>query len=92
MVPSFFVLIDSLPLTVNGKVDRLALPTPFNLKSEISNLTLYVAPRTSTESTLAKIWAEVLNIERVGIGDNFFDLGGNSLLAIRLMDEGIQAV
>ncbi|MBD1922211.1 amino acid adenylation domain-containing protein [Funiculus sociatus GB2-A5] len=87
MVPSFFVLIDSLPLTVNGKVARLALPTPFNLKSEISNLTLHVAPRTSTESTLAKIWAEVLNIERVGIGDNFFDLGGNSLLAIRLMDE-----
>ncbi|MCL1465995.1 non-ribosomal peptide synthetase [Argonema galeatum] len=84
-IPSVFVVLDSLPLTPNGKVDRRALPALLNLKFP-SNLQLNVAPRTPIESTIAKIWAEVLNLELVGIHDNFFYLGGDSLLAIRLMD------
>jgi amino acid adenylation domain-containing protein len=85
MVPSTFVVLDSLPLTPNGKVNRRNLPAP----DEATSLTVekaFVAPRTPTESALAQIWAEVLHLERVGIGDNFFDLGGDSLLAIRLID------
>ncbi|HEY9874808.1 MAG TPA: amino acid adenylation domain-containing protein, partial [Candidatus Obscuribacterales bacterium] len=85
MVPSAFVMLDSLPLTPSGKVDRLNLSIPDNINS-ISIDKNFVAPRTKTESQIAKIWAEILNIERVSINDNFFDIGGDSLLAIRLMD------
>lgn len=81
MVPSAFVVLESLPLTPNGKVDRRALRAPAPVSRS------YVAPRTPTQSTLAKILAQVLNLERVGIHDNFFDLGGDSLLAVRLMDQ-----
>ncbi|MDF5731043.1 MAG: amino acid adenylation domain-containing protein [Rhizonema sp. PD38] len=86
MVPKAFVVLDSLPLNKSGKVDRWALT---ELDSPASRLTdkTFIAPRTATESTLAKIWAEVLNVERVGIYDNFFDLGGNSLLTVRLMKQ-----
>jgi amino acid adenylation domain-containing protein len=86
MIPKAFVMLDSLPLTASGKVDRLALT---ELDSPASRLIdkAFIAPRTPTESTLAKIWAEVLNIERVGIYDNFFDLGGDSLLTVRLMKQ-----
>jgi amino acid adenylation domain-containing protein len=84
MVPSIFIELDNLPLSSNGKVNRRALPTPDIDKSELT-LT-FVEPRTPTEKTLAKIWAEVLEIEQVGIHDNFFfDLGGNSLLATQVM-------
>ncbi len=86
MIPSAFVILDSLPLMPNGKIDRRALPEPFNFKYDISNLKLNVAPSNSTESMVAQIWAEVLKLETVGIYDNFFDFGGDSLLAIRLMD------
>ncbi len=85
MIPKAFVILDSLPLTANGKVDRYALKAVDPLSRSIDKT--FIAPRTPTESTLAKIWAEVLNIENVGIHDNFFDLGGNSLLAIRLLDQ-----
>ncbi len=80
-IPSAFVVLDALPLTPNGKVNRRALPAPDNLNSGPD-----IAPRTPTESALAEIWAQVLNLNRVGIQDNFFDLGGNSLLAVRLID------
>ncbi|OYD97754.1 non-ribosomal peptide synthetase [Nostoc sp. 'Peltigera membranacea cyanobiont' 210A] len=85
-IPKAFVMLDSLPLTASGKVDRLALT---ELDSAASGLIdkAFIAPRTPTESTLAKIWAEVLNIERVGIYDNFFDLGGDSLLTVRLLKQ-----
>lgn len=73
MVPAVFVGLDALPLTSSGKVDRRALPAPEG----------YVAPRTPTEGVLAAIWAEVLGVERVGVNDDFFALGGNELLAIR---------
>ncbi len=85
MIPKAFVILDSLPLTANGKVDRYALKAVDSQSRSIDKA--LIAPRTPTESTLAKIWAEVLNVENVGIHDNFFDLGGNSLLAVRLLDQ-----
>ncbi|MBA4376475.1 MAG: non-ribosomal peptide synthetase, partial [Anaerolinea sp.] len=79
MVPASFVALDALPLTPNGKVDRkalLALETP-----EYGRDKEYVAPQTPTEEALAKIWSELLGVEKVGANDNFFELGGHSLLA-----------
>ncbi|MCF2146968.1 amino acid adenylation domain-containing protein [Desmonostoc muscorum LEGE 12446] len=86
MIPKAFVMLDSLPLTVNGKVDRYVL-TALNTPTSHLIDKAFIAPRTPTESTLAKIWAEVLNIEHVGIYDNFFDLGGDSLLTVHLMKQ-----
>jgi amino acid adenylation domain-containing protein len=83
MAPSAFVFLDKLPLTPNGKVNRKALPAPDQSRPELERS--YVAPRTALEEVLAQDWREVLNIERVGVHDNFFDLGGHSLLATRLM-------
>ncbi|HSP64274.1 MAG TPA: AMP-binding protein, partial [Pyrinomonadaceae bacterium] len=78
VVPSAFVKLDALPLSANGKVNRLALPNTDNARPELA--ADYVAPRTASEKRLAEIWNEVLRIERVGTHDNFFELGGNSLL------------
>ncbi|WP_445251739.1 MULTISPECIES: non-ribosomal peptide synthetase [unclassified Microcoleus] len=86
MIPNAFVAMDFLPLTPNGKIDRLRLPAPGTLASNPIDKSC-IAPRTPTESTLAQIWATILNAECVGIRDNFFDLGGDSLLAIRLINE-----
>ena len=83
MVPSAFVLLESLPLTPGGKVDRQALPAPEEAAAEPENT--YAAPRTPTEELLAGIWARVLNVPRVGVHDNFFQLGGHSLLATQLI-------
>ena len=83
MIPSFFVVLDALPQTPNGKVDRRALPAP-----DVSeqNAPHYVSPRTPTEEILTGIWADVLNVERVGVHDNFFELGGHSLLALTVLE------
>jgi amino acid adenylation domain-containing protein len=78
MVPSALVTLDELPLTVNGKVDRKALPVPESLRPELE--VVYVSPQTELEQIIAVIWQEVLQLEKVGIYDNFFDLGGHSLL------------
>ncbi len=80
MVPSVVVLLDTLPLTANGKVDRAALPAP-----DAADVDAFVAPRTPVEEQLAAIWAEVLKRDRVGATDNFIALGGHSLLAIRVL-------
>ncbi|MGC1377497.1 MAG: amino acid adenylation domain-containing protein, partial [Anaerolineales bacterium] len=82
MIPSAFVFMDTLPLTTNGKIDRKALPAPDMLRSEAG----YVAPRNPVEEQLARIWADVLNLDKVGVNDNFFELGGHSLLAIKLIE------
>lgn len=86
MVPSVFVLLEELPLTASGKVDRRRLPDP-----ERSDPLRYVAPRTPTEEVLAGVWVQVLKLERVGVHDNFFDLGGTSLSAMRVVDFAAQA-
>lgn len=82
MIPSFFVALAALPSTTSGKVDRRALPEPDWTRSASHGE--YVAPRTEVERNLARIWEETLRIDRVGARDNFFGLGGNSLLAVRL--------
>ena len=82
MVPSYFMRLDSIPLTSNGKVDRRALPEPEGVVG-----TEFVAPRTATEEVLATIWSEVLNKDKVGIYDNFFELGGHSLKGIVLVSK-----
>jgi amino acid adenylation domain-containing protein len=82
MVPSSYVLLEALPLTPNGKVDRRALPEPERLSPEVQ--ASYVAPRTEVEKTIVAIWQEALALDQVGTSDNFFDLGGHSLLLVRV--------
>ena len=83
MVPSYFIRLDALPLTPNGKVDRSALPHPEEERPELE--TGYVAPRTAPEQILAALWAEVIHVREVGVYDNFFDLGGDSIMAIQIV-------
>jgi amino acid adenylation domain-containing protein/non-ribosomal peptide synthase protein (TIGR01720 family) len=91
MVPSAFVLLEALPLTANGKLDRRAMPRP-EIEDERPDLgARYVAPRTPVEHVLAGIWADVLGLERVGVHDNFFELGGDSILSIRVIARANQA-
>jgi acyl carrier protein len=80
MIPSAFVILEALPLTNNGKVNRQALPAPEQIRTQI-----YIAPQTPAEEIVAGIWAEVLGITQVGIDDHFFDLGGHSLLATQVI-------
>jgi len=77
MVPSAFMMLDALPLTPNGKVDRRALPNSKSLRPELGPA--YVAPRTQIERTITAVWQGVLHVEKIGVDDNFFDLGGHSL-------------
>ena len=86
MVPAHLMLLDSMPLTANGKLDRRALPAP---DVEL-NRQLYVAPRNALQASLAKVWGEVLNLEHVGLNDNFFELGGDSILSIQVVSRARQ--
>lgn len=88
MVPTAFVILNTIPLTANGKVDYQALPAP-ELAAELEKT--YIAPRTPQEEQLAKIWAEILGLKQVGIGDNFFELGGDSILSIQVISKANQA-
>ena len=88
MVPSAFVLLERLPLTPNGKIDRRALPTPEPDRSVVEEC--YVAPRLPVEQQLVEIWEELLEARPIGIKDDFFELGGDSLLAVRLFDRMAQ--
>nr|BBH88069.1 hypothetical protein KTC_28200 [Thermosporothrix sp. COM3] len=81
MLPSHFVLLEQLPLNANGKVDRRALPAPTSTYTEEE----YVAPESPAEKLIAQIWADLLALERVGLHDNFFTLGGHSILATQII-------
>jgi len=83
MIPAAFVLLEALPYTPNGKLDRAALPAPDMARPDLQKH--YVPPQNATEQTVADVVAEILSLERVGIHDNFFELGGHSLLAIQLI-------
>jgi amino acid adenylation domain-containing protein len=85
MVPSAFIFLDTLPLSANGKVDRRALPTQESLLQKVE--VAYVAPQTDIEQIIATVWQELLGVEKVGVNDNFFDLGGNSLLLTKTYSE-----
>ena len=87
MVPAHLIVLDSMPLTANGKLDRRALPQP----DPEANRQQYVAPRNELEQTLAAIWASVLNVQQVGLDDNFFELGGDSILSIQVVSRARQA-
>ncbi|HEX6355903.1 non-ribosomal peptide synthase/polyketide synthase [Actinophytocola sp.] len=87
MVPSAFVALDELPLNTSGKLDRAALPAPdFG-----AGRTGYTEPRTEVERALAQVWADVLGLERVGVQDNFFGLGGDSILSIQVVSQARRA-
>ena len=88
MVPSVFVMLDTIPLTPTEKVDRKALPEPGNARPEMD--TPFIAPRTSLERDIAKIWGDILSLDQVGVHDNFLDLGGHSLAAFRVISRVIQ--
>jgi natural product biosynthesis luciferase-like monooxygenase protein len=88
MVPQSVTVLDKLPLTPNGKIDRLALPDPVGGRAMAG----HVAPRNRVEAELAAIWAEVLRRESVGINDRFFELGGNSVTAIRMINRAQKAL
>ncbi|MUG99157.1 amino acid adenylation domain-containing protein [Scytonema sp. UIC 10036] len=82
MIPSAFAILDTFPLTPNGKVDRRALPVPNQVRQELEET--YVAPQDELEQKLSQIWQQVLGVQPIGIRDNFFELGGNSLLAVKV--------
>ncbi len=83
MLPSLFIWLETLPLLTNGKVDRRALPQP--QQAQFQQEKSYEAPRSPTEELLVPIWAQVLQLEKVGVHDNFFELGGHSLLATQII-------
>ena len=83
MLPAMFLRLAALPLTTNGKVDRAALPAPGNARPDLERE--YVAPRGETEAALAEIWGEVLGLDRIGVEDSFFTLGGDSIRSVRVV-------
>ncbi|MBJ2240825.1 non-ribosomal peptide synthetase [Pseudomonas sp. MF6768] len=87
MVPAHLMVLDSMPLTANGKLDRRALPQP----DPEANRQQYVAPSNALELSLAAIWCAVLNVQQVGLHDNFFELGGDSILSIQVVSRARQA-
>ena len=83
MIPSVFVILDALPLTPNGKVDRRGLPKPDQTRLDLE--ANYVAPHTQVEKSIAAVWQDVLHLENIGIHDNFFEIGGHSLIATQII-------
>lgn len=84
MRPSVFISLAAMPLTANGKIDRKALPLPDSLRPQLE--VSFVSPQTDAEKIIAQSWQDILQIEKVGVNDNFFDLGGHSLLVISLSE------
>lgn len=89
MLPAALLILESLPLSPNGKLDCNALPLPDTLRPDLD--TTFVAPRTSQEQTLAEIWSRVLHLDEVGVHDNFFELGGDSILCVQVVSAACQA-
>ncbi len=83
MVPTGWVFMDHFPMTNNNKIDRNALPAPTSDRPELENA--YVAPKSATEKEIAGIWESILNVNKIGVHDNFFDVGGDSLLVVRVL-------
>ncbi|KPA09300.1 Tyrocidine synthetase 3 [Candidatus Magnetomorum sp. HK-1] len=83
MIPSYFIQLDQIPINPNGKIDKKALPDPGKVIQESTSQ--YLAPQNETEAKLVSIWQQVLNVPEIGITDNFFDLGGHSLNAIKVV-------
>jgi acyl carrier protein len=83
MIPSAFVVLDALPFTRSGKVDRKALPLP--AQHVTISARAWQAPRTSAEEVLVSLWSDILKVDRIGVADDFFELGGHSLLAARVI-------
>jgi amino acid adenylation domain-containing protein len=88
MIPSLFMFVDSLPLTINGKVDRRALPSPDRARPEMR--TSFVPPTSQDEKLLAKLWSEALQVDQIGVHDNFFELGGDSIRSIQVLAKAQQ--
>jgi non-ribosomal peptide synthase protein (TIGR01720 family) len=88
MVPAVIVTLDAMPLSPNGKIDRRSLPAPSGERPTLTHT--YTAPRTPVEATLAHVWGEVLRLDRVGIHDNFFALGGDSILSLQVVARAMQ--
>jgi acyl carrier protein len=84
MIPGFYVELDHIPFTSNGKLDRKALPL---LSGEDTVRREYIAPRNAVETKLVQIWQDVLGIDKLGITDNFFEIGGNSLIIVKLSNK-----
>jgi amino acid adenylation domain-containing protein len=84
MIPPYLVGMEALPLTHNGKIDKKALPLP---ASRYQKQKVFKAPATAIEKTIANIWREILALDKIGVDDNFFDLGGNSLMAVQVISE-----
>jgi len=89
MVPAVFVRLDEMPLNLNGKIDRHKLPAPDNLRPALK---AYVAPRTDLERAISNIWQEVLQLPEVSVHDNFFEIGGDSLLMVQVHSQLTEAV
>jgi hypothetical protein len=85
MVPSTFMVVDRFPLSANGKVDRKALPAPARIRPQLG--TPYVGPRTELERVIAEKWRRILGLDRIGVHDRFFELGGTSLQGARFVNE-----
>ena len=88
MMPSTFVMLEELPLTTRGKINRTGLPAPDRIRMETEE---FVDAKTDTEKILSKIWSEILGVEQVGVHDNFFELGGDSILSIQIIARANQA-
>ena len=89
MVPGIFIKLDALPLSANGKVDRKNLPVPNGQRAESADM--YAPPETSMEKSIAMMWQEVLGVKDPGIHDDFFHLGGQSIMTIRIVQRINQA-
>ena len=90
MIPSSFVVLENLPRTPNGKIDRRALPADDGPRTDVQEV--YIEPRSGMERTLASIWQELLKVEKVGVNDNFFGLGGHSLLLVNAHSKIIEVL